>query len=748
MSVSDRLLTGWRRKLPVVLQTEAAECGIACLAMVASYHGHVVDLATLRRRFSVSMQGTTLAALIDFAARLGFATRAVRLELEELRHLKTRCLLHWNFTHFVVLRSVAARAITIHDPSRGVRRIALAEAGGAFTGVALELWPSPTFEPRAVQAPVRLRDLVGRVAGLAVSLAQIVLIAATLEVFVVANPLLLQWVVDHALVTANAELLTLLAVGFGLLVLCEQATAALRAWVIMHFETTLALQWHANVFAHLLRLPAPYFEKRHLGDIVSRFRSIDAIQRTVTTAFIEAIVDGAMSLLLLIVMFSYSPRLTLVCLAATALYAAGRWLAHTPLRDARLEQIAGAAKQDSHFIETVRGVRAIKLFQRGEERRAAWLALLVEQVNAGLRAQRLGIALRGTNGLLFGLENILVIYLGATLVLDGAFSTGMLLAFVAYKRQLALRVSALIDKAFEVRLLHLHCERLADIVLTAPEDPTGSPGRLLRAQDEPLSPTVTVRALRYRYAEHAPFVLDGVELEVAAGECVAIVGASGCGKSTLLHVLLGLLPPASGDVLIGGTPLAQLGAALRRTVGCVTQNDCLFAGSIGDNICFFDTSASQARIEECARLAAIHDDIAALPMAYNTLVGFLGSTLSAGQQQRLLLARALYARPSVLILDEATSHLDVGREAAVAAAIRRLNMTRIIVAHRPETVAAADRVVRLDAGRIVAAARTAAPRTASPATGLESDATQLTLPKLALGTPSAVEQELLGNLGC
>ena len=747
MALADGLLTGWRRKLPVLLQTEAAECGIACLAMIACYHGHAVDVPTLRRRFAVSLQGTTIAALCDFAARLALQSRAVRLELEDLRRLKVPCVLHWNFTHFVVLRSVSARSITIHDPSRGTRTVPLSEAAAAFTGVALELWPSPRFERRSAQPRVRLRELIGRISGLAGSLAQILLVALALEAFVLANPLFLQWVVDQALVTGSAELLTLLALGFGLLVLIEQATAALRSWIVMHFEATLGLQWHANVFAHLLRLPVPYFEKRHLGDVVSRFRSIDAIQRTVTAAAIEAIVDGAMSVLLLIVMVCYSVPLTLLCLAAVTLYVLGRLLAHGPLRDARAEQIANAAKQDSHFIETVRGIRAIRLFRRADARRAAWLALLVEQVNAGLCAQKLGIALRTANGLLFGLENVLIVYLGASLVLEGRFSTGMLLAFVAYKRQLALRISAMIDKVFELRLLELHCERLSDIVLTPPEEPPDAPGRLLGRQEQ-LVPAIALRGVRFRYGEHAPYVLDGVDLHVGAGECVALVGASACGKSTLVHVLLGVLPASAGEVLVGGVPLAQMDGAARRTIGCVTQNDCLFAGSIADNISFCDPQADQARIEECARIAAIHAEIATLPMAYNTLVGFLGSTLSAGQQQRILLARALYARPSVLVLDEATSHLDVEHERAVAAALRGLKITRVVVAHRPETVAAADRVVRLEAGRIVAVAEPGRRLQASGRSPGALEDERSGVPRPSAHLPSAAERDVLANLGC
>jgi ATP-binding cassette subfamily B protein RaxB len=701
MRPSDLISFAWRRRVPLLFQTEAAECGIACLAMIASFHGHGVDVATLRRRFSVSMHGTTLAALIDFAHRLELETRAVRLDVSDLRRLRLPCVLHWQFVHFVVLTHVGRRGITIHDPSGGRRSVGLAEVTQAFTGVALELWPTPRFEPQRAKPPVSVRKLVGPISGLARSLALVAALTATLETFSIVSPLLLQWVVDHALLTASTDLLALLALGFGLLVLLEQATGAIRALTIMRFETTLNVQWHANVFSHLQRLPLPYFEKRHLGDIVSRFRSIDAIQRTITTAFVEALVDGAMTVALLAVMVVYSPALSSICCAAVAVYVVTRALTHGPLRGARYEQIAAGAKQDSHFIESVRGLRAIKSFRRSEERRSAWLSLLIEQVNAGLRAERLQLLLRSASGLTFGLENVLVIYLGAGLVLEADLTTGMLLAFLAYKRQFTSRVSTLVDKAFEMRLLRLHAERLADVVLTPPEEHP-LPGRLLGPSGGSLAPTLEIRALRFRYAEHEPYVLDGLDLSVAAGESVAIVGASGCGKSTLLNIVLGTLAPTGGEVLIGGIPLAQIDHdLLRRTMASVVQNDCLFAGTIGENISFFDTHADRARIEECAQLAAIHTEIAALPMAYNTLVGFMGSTLSAGQQQRILLARALYARPSILVLDEATSHLDIHREAAVCAAMRKLAITRIVVAHRPQTAATADRIVALKLGKIV-----------------------------------------------
>jgi ATP-binding cassette subfamily B protein RaxB len=706
MDARDHLRFGVRRSLPLILQTESTECGLACLAMIAQYHGLGADLPSLRRRFPVSLKGATLASLIDVARELKLASRPVTLELRDLARLRLPCLLHWNFTHFVVLKAVGARAACIHDPASGVRKMPFDEVSRAFTGVALELWPAPDFRPAPRAAPIRLRDLIGPVTGLYAALGQILLLALVLEVFAVANPLFLQWVIDRVLVASDRNLLSVLAFGFGLLVLLNQAVTGLRAWVILYLGTTLNVEWRSRVFTHLLELPMPYFERRHLGDIVSRFSSVDLIQRALTASFVEAIIDGLMAVLTFVMILLYSGKLAAICAGATALYALGRATWYAPLRRATEEWIVHAAKQQSHFLETVRGVKAIKLFQRESIRRSSWLATLVDQVNADLRSQRLNLFYRLSNGLTFGLDNVLVVWLGAKLVLDGLLSAGMLMAFMAYKTQFATRAAALIDKFFELKMLRLQGERLADIVMSEPE-PARIETRPL-ALSPAAAPIIALHGLRFRYAPHEPFVLDGVDLEIERGESVAIVGPSGSGKTTLLNVMLGLLPAAAGEVLFEGVSLAQSGPrAVRAAAGTVMQDDALFAGTIAENISFFDPDADQAWVEECARLASIHADIVRMPMAYHTFVGYFGSALSAGQRQRVLLARALYRRPKLLVLDEATSYLDVKRETIVSAAVRALDITRIIVAHRPQTVESADRVVTLEAGRIAHGRRVA-----------------------------------------
>jgi ATP-binding cassette subfamily B protein RaxB len=322
--------------------------------------------------------------------------------------------------------------------------------------------------------------------------------------------------------------------------------------------------------------------------------------------------------------------------------------------------------------------------------------LVVDAMNANIATRKLDLMFSVGHKLVFGLERIAVVWIGALLVMDHTFSVGMLFAFIAYKEQFATRVSALIDKFVEVRMLKLQGERLADIVLTPPEPQAEFEPR---AQDLPLS--LELRNIQFAYSETEPQVLRGLSLQIEPGESVAIVGPSGCGKTTLLKLMLGVHAPQGGEIRVGGVPLARLGLrAWRDMIGTVMQDDQLFAGSITDNISFFDPQADADWVAECARVAAVIDDIEAMPMGFHTLIGDMGGSISGGQRQRILLARALYKRPKILFLDEATSALDVEREREVNQAIRQLELTRIIVAHRPETIASASRVIVLHDGRV------------------------------------------------
>jgi ATP-binding cassette subfamily B protein RaxB len=683
-------------RLPSILQTEAAECSLACLAMIAGYHRFRTDLPTLRARFQLSLKGANLVQIMRYADGLHLASRPLRLEVDEMRQLKTPCILHWNLSHFVVLKKADDKGIVIHDPAIGVRRLSYAEVARCFTGVALELTPNIEFKAADEKRKVSIRGLLGKVDGLWRSLGLVFAMALALEVFALVSPMFNQWVVDEALTSGDGDLLNVLVFGFALMLVVQSAISMARGWTVMYMSTHLNLQWVANVFTHLIRLPMAWFEKRHLGDVVSRFGSIGAIQQTLTTGFLEAILDGMLAIATLGMMLLYSPKLTMLVLAAVFAYGLLRALSYGPLREASMESMVLSAKAQSCFMETIRGVQAIKLFGRELDRRSRWMNLTVDSINRNVRTQKFMLWFGIANTTVFGLQNLLIFWLSAHMIMDGNFSVGMMFAFGSYSGQFTGRMSSLIDKYIAFRMLSLHGERLADIVLEPPEEDIEHDFKT-----DHLVPRIEFVDVSFRYAEGEPWVLRHLDLTIEPGESLAVVGPSGCGKTTLVKLLLGILPPTEGEIRYGGVPIRNLGhRAYRQALAVVMQDDQLLAGSLAENICFFDPQPNQTRMEICAQLAAIHDDITAMPMGYFTLAGDMGTTLSGGQKQRLLLARALYKAPKVLVLDEATSHLDVERERQVNEAVRGLAMTRICIAHRPETIAMAARVVRLNKGVI------------------------------------------------
>ena len=434
------------RRVPMILQSEAPECGIACVAMIASYHGFRTDLGGMRMRLAPSMKGVTLKHISSIAEVMGMAARGVKVALESLSQLKLPAILHWDMNHFVVLTHVNGDTITVNDPARGRRVLRLSEASDHYTGVAMEMTPSAGFKRRDERERISAWQLVRTATGLKGAITQVLLLSLVLEVLAIATPFFLQLVVDRVVVGRDRDLLAVLGIGFALLALMIAVVTGLRAWLGVYISTRLNLQLLDTLFARLLRLPLAWFEKRHIGDIVSRFRSVDAIQRTLTLTFLETVMDGVMVLVTLAVMLWYSPMLTLIVVIAAACYGLLRWTMYGPQRRATDERIVHEAKAATHFIETLRGMMAIKLNLRESERRSAYLNHVVDQTNADVRVQNLALLQRAANVLVFGIENVLVIWLGAYAVLDNQLSVGMLFAFLLFKLLFITRVNNLVDK--------------------------------------------------------------------------------------------------------------------------------------------------------------------------------------------------------------------------------------------------------------------------------------------------------------
>lgn len=698
-----RLNFGFRQTVPVILQVEASECGLACLAMIMSYYGNYIDVTTFRQRESISIKGITLQNIIDIAQRNNLTTRPLRLEMEELNKLRLPCILHWSLNHFVVLTDVKTNGIMINDPARGKRKVLWGEINNEFTGVALEIAPDQNFTRKDERNNLHLRDLFRKTDGLKTTLFYLLLTSLGLEAISIVMPMASQVIIDEVIVTLDNGLLTTITVGIAILILLQMLISTARTWMVMLFSTRVSVQWNASLFEHLSKLPLDYFLKKHVGDILSRFGSLGIIQQTITTDMVQAVMDGLMAIGMFVMLIIYGKWLALVTLIAVILDGISRLMAYRPYKQASEEGIVYNAKKDSHLIETLRGMASIKLLGLRERRRARWLNLLVDAINVGLKTQRYDLIFGRINDSIFAIDRLIMLVIGAHYVMDNKMTVGMLVAFLSYKDQFTGRIGNLIGAAFKLKMLSIQSDRISDIVLTPTESEENAiisisnNNRLTEQLHINDQNHLVCKNLGFRYSPAEPWIFRNINLKIPKGKSIAIVGASGCGKSTILKTMMGLTHPEKGDIYFNGRNILKESLDnYRQEIAGVLQDDGLFSGSIADNICGFDDKPDQEKIIECAQKAAILQDIMAMPMKFETFVGDMGSSLSGGQKQRVILARALYRQPAILFLDEATSSLDEPTEAHIATILDEMNITRIIVAHRPATVAHCDYVIVMD----------------------------------------------------
>ena len=429
------------QSIPLILQSGIAECGLASVAMVACYHGHQLDMPAMRKRFSANLKGMNLQQLIELGDSLGLASRALQCPIDEVNKLATPCILHWDLNHFVVLTKVTGKGshvskgakFSINDPAIGKRTLNAEEFSQHFTGICLELTPTSKFEVKQEQAQMKFTQLWSSMSGLKVGLFKLIGLSLVLQLFALMTPYYMQWVVDEVLISFDKPLLMVLTIGFALIAIISVVTNAVRIWLILRLSSLLNIQMGVNLLRHLLRLPMNYFESRHIGDIVSRFGSLAQIRERITTGFVETLVDGVMSITVLIMMALYSLKLTAIVLGAIVLYTIVRLALYRPLHQATEEMIQNSAKEQSNFLENIRAMQTIKLFGNESQRQGIWQNRYAEVINSEIRLGRLNISFDSFNKLLFGLENVLVIYFAAIMVMANSLSVGMVLAFIAYK---------------------------------------------------------------------------------------------------------------------------------------------------------------------------------------------------------------------------------------------------------------------------------------------------------------------------
>ncbi|WP_433502241.1 peptidase domain-containing ABC transporter [Pseudonocardia halophobica] len=674
------------------------ECGLACLTMILNYHGCGISLSELRTRSGVGRDGLSALDIVRTARSNGLRVRAVSLPHSDFRYVPLPAIVHWEFDHFLVVERWSARRVDVVDPARGRWRLTPDEFDRGFTGVALLLEPGTAFARRPAPSRTAFRTYVLQyIRQSPGTFLQILALSLLLLVAGLALPALTKVVVDQVLPFRMQDLLPVLAIGIVALALSQIVTTLLREWLLVYLRARIDIQMTLGFVEHLLGLPYRYFQQRSTGDLLARVGSNAVLRELLSNQLLSTVMDSSLVAFYLIILITQSPPFGLLTLAIGLLEVLILILSNGAVRRLASRELAAFGKSQGALAESLVGIATLKA--SGAEQRALerWSNTFFDHLNISLRYGYVSGTLAAVLTTLPSFGQLALLWVGATQVLNGSLTVGTMVAFLALAAAFFAPLTSLVRSGQQFQLVGANLDRISDVTKAEPEQH----GQALEPAP-PLSGNIRIHGVSFRYAQTAPDVLRELDLSVDPGQRIAIVGPSGSGKSTLGKLLLGLYLPTEGRICYDGLDLDQLNwQELRRRFGVVLQESVLFSGSVLSNILLSDPLMGRERAMEAARIAAIHDDIMAMPMRYDTFVSEGGSALSGGQRQRLAIARAVAHQPKILLLDEATSHLDVETEQQVTRNLHALACTQIIIAHRLSTVRDADTILVLDQGKIV-----------------------------------------------
>lgn len=689
-----------RRRVPVILQLSTRECAGSCLAMVLSYFGRRTSASECRECFDGGRDGTSAISIVRAARSHGLIARRYSVTLSNFHRIPLPAIVYWNFNHFVVVERFSPNRVDIVDPAVGRRRLTAAEFDEGFTGLALSFETSLEFQRRKTAGGPSWRTALGYVAalpGFGGLLGQIFTASLLMQAVGLALPVLTQLLVDRILPYRATDLMTVLGAGLCVLVLAQCVTGYLRSAVIIYLYARLDSRMMVGLFGHLLTLPMRFFQQRTTGDLLTRLGSNVAIREALTSRTLSVVLDGLLVLVYFAILLVQAPLFGVIAFLVGALQVAVLLGTNGRVHGLTQESLLAQSESQNYLTEALLGVSTLKA--SGAEQRVLdhWSNLLMKHLNVTVRRNHLSAVLDAALLTLRTAAPLLLLWLGARQVLAGQMTLGTMLALNALATACLQPLASLAATGQQLQMVGAHLQRLVDILEAEPEQD------LQRVQAAPpLRGRVELRDVSFRYGPDAPLVLEGISLAIEPGQKVALVGRSGSGKTTLAMLLLGLHEPGSGEILYDGLPLQSLDlVSLRSQFGAVLQEPFLFSGSLRENITFSDPSIPLEQVTEAAQRAVIHEDIERMPMGYETVISGSGGGLSGGQRQRIAVARALVRKPAILLMDEATSQLDVVTESQLDANLNGLSCTRILIAHRLSTVRNADLIFVLDGGRLV-----------------------------------------------
>lgn len=691
-----------KKELPVILQDQIAECGLACLSMCFNFHGMKVDLASLRGKYPVSNLGLSLQDLIEICENEGFSADAYEMGMEDFPELKLPAIIHWDLNHFIVLKKIKGKRFLVHDPAIGEIAYSKEEFAKHFSGFSLELTPllgkefnasKTAWEEKSQEDKLSLYQFIKRTKGFYKTFSFILFMTLTAQILSMSIPSITQVIIDDFIVSQTSEYMWLFIGAGAAIMLFRYFADIVKSWSVIF----VGYRWHANFssyfFLKLMRLPISYFENRSVANIMSRFNALEHLKEALTNRIVHGFIDGLMSIITISAMFFYNQTMATVSLVFAFIYLIFRGYVSSKEVLANKKYILEKVKETTSFYETLANIQSVKTYGKETERYQQWKKHYLSSANESINLSKSKMWYSSTETLLSGIENVLLLGIAASIVISGTMTLGMMFAFFAYQVIFSQQSKSMFNNFIELRLLGVHLERLNDIESTfVEENMMGQP-----ALKTEIKGKIEIKNLHFKFPGSEGYLFENLSLTINPGENIVITGPSGCGKTTLMKIMMGLIQPEAGEILIDGINIKTLGLRhYRKHISSVSQKESLISGSVLDNITFFSKPIDMKKVVDSSNKADIHQDIMLLPMQYQTLTGDIGNTFSGGQEQRILLARALYKEPKILFMDEATSFLDQQNEKDIVETLKQLKITRVSVAHRKETIEMASRIIELN----------------------------------------------------
>lgn len=692
-----------KKRLSLIFQTERTDCALSCITMIANYYGIEIELVTLKQRYPEYKNGMNLNEIRDILETLKMNARVLSVDNNELDKVKLPCIIHWDKNHFVVLKKIYSNKFVIHDPEKGIVTLSKVKFFKHFNGIVIEptlcIISSISTKEEKLSSQKQKYNTFNNLCFLFLLIKKcqspvffILLLLLIIEFANICLPQITQLIIDDAIVNSDLNLLIVASSGYFILSLIQLFVSSAKDGIIVWINAHLGYYFPVSFYNKLMSLPVSFFNSRNLGDLISRFDSIDTLKNIATMQLLNIVLDIIMMSASFVMLVIYDKYLALIILFTLFLYAVIKLFTYNLYRIFNISTIKAKARQNGSIIESVKNHQLLKLYPECNGLKGNYTQSLVEVVNNQAKASYIQMFFTGSNLFLSSLKNIAILYFGGRLVMSGTFSIGMLVAFIAYSEQFCRRTIKIIDFMMQSYISGIHIARINEVM--------GGSSKVDITEELPsfvLSTNASLKLKNVSFEYNAnTSIFSDISIELGFGETLLISGRSGCGKSTLAKLILGLLPLSTGRISYNDITITPHNIkSFRKLTGTVLQGDSLLNGTLLYNITF-DNSVSIENIISITEGLGIHGVINNLPMGYYSQVTDINTNLSVGQIQRILLARAIYRKPALLILDEATSNLDCESEKQVINYIASLPCTKILISHKGESYKIADKILILD----------------------------------------------------